>query len=89
MWAMCFPVCSRTIDLLSSAECLCEDEKFKDSSAMRRLIQQRQMEVKAVYREKELVNGLVNMCRKLQEHLKGLCVYVCMQLCVDFVFCTW
>lgn len=76
MWFICIPV-NGTIDLFSSAECLCGDERYKDSSAMRRLLQQRQKEAGAVYHEKKLVDGLVSMCHKLQEHLKGMCVRAC------------
>ncbi|XP_076122057.1 E3 ubiquitin-protein ligase rnf213-alpha-like isoform X3 [Alosa pseudoharengus] len=55
---------------LLKTECLCGDKRLKDDSAMRRLLQQRQKEVEAVYHEKKLVDGLLNMCQKLQEHLK-------------------
>lgn len=39
---------------------------------MNRLIQWRQGEVKAVNREKELIDILVAMSRKLEEYLEGL-----------------
>ncbi|XP_062387528.1 E3 ubiquitin-protein ligase rnf213-alpha [Sardina pilchardus] len=55
---------------LLKTECLCGDGRFKDDSAMRRLLLQRQKEVTAVYHEKKLVDGLLIMCQKLQEHLK-------------------
>ncbi|KAL2100664.1 hypothetical protein ACEWY4_002425 [Coilia grayii] len=59
-----------TFTALLKTECLCEDERFRDSRDMKTLLQQRQEEVAAVQHEKTLVDGLVNMCHKLQEHLQ-------------------
>lgn len=39
---------------------------------MRRLLQLRKDEVKAVYHDSELVKGLIAMCRNIQEHLAGI-----------------
>ncbi|XP_036409284.1 E3 ubiquitin-protein ligase rnf213-alpha isoform X2 [Megalops cyprinoides] len=57
------------IELLK-IDCLSDSERCKDSASMRRLLQWRQEEVKAVYHERELVDSLISMCRKLQEHIK-------------------
>lgn len=60
-----------------NADCLSENERYKDSAPMKRLLMCRQEEVKAVYHEKELVEVLLTMSRKLQEHVVGRCVCVC------------
>ncbi|KAJ8398812.1 hypothetical protein AAFF_G00420090 [Aldrovandia affinis] len=56
------------IELLK-IDCLSDNERCKDRSAMGRLLLWRQDEVKAVYRERELVESLITMSRKLQEHI--------------------
>ncbi|XP_035253680.1 E3 ubiquitin-protein ligase rnf213-alpha-like isoform X6 [Anguilla anguilla] len=56
------------IELLT-IDCLSDNEKCKDSSAMRRLLQWRRDEVEAVYRERKLVESLITMSDKLQEHI--------------------
>lgn len=38
---------------------------------MMTLLQHRQREVKALYREKELVDVILTMCGKLEEHMTG------------------
>lgn len=55
-------------------DCLSQDEHYKDNTKMKRLIQCRQDEVKAVYHEKELVDLFLSMCRKLEEHMTGMVV---------------
>lgn len=54
------------------ADCLCEGMLYKDRGKMKRLIQRRQGEVKAVYREKELIDHLVVMSTQLKEHMEGM-----------------
>ncbi|KAK3552318.1 hypothetical protein QTP86_010384 [Hemibagrus guttatus] len=54
---------------LVKIDCLCENIKCKDSNAMRRLLQSREDEVKAIYHDSELVKGLIAMCRNIQEHI--------------------
>ncbi|XP_064171480.1 E3 ubiquitin-protein ligase rnf213-alpha-like isoform X4 [Anguilla rostrata] len=56
------------IELLK-IDCLSDNEKCKDSSAMRRLLQWRREEVEAVYHERKLVESLITMSHKLQEHI--------------------
>ncbi|KAJ7989846.1 hypothetical protein DPEC_G00308720 [Dallia pectoralis] len=66
---------STFIELLN-IDCLSENDSYKDSVLMKRLLQWRREEVKAVYHEKELLEVLFTMCLKLQEHVvvdfKGL-----------------
>lgn len=54
------------------ADCLCENTHDKDRAKMRRLIQWRRGEVNAVYHEKELIDILVAMSRKLEEYMQGM-----------------
>ncbi|XP_070779019.1 E3 ubiquitin-protein ligase rnf213-alpha [Enoplosus armatus] len=56
------------LDLLK-IDCLSENEQFKDNAKMRRLLQCRQDEVKAVYHEKALVDILLTMSHNLEEHM--------------------
>ncbi|KAK6312343.1 hypothetical protein J4Q44_G00180070 [Coregonus suidteri] len=58
-----------TFTELLKIDCLSENERYKDSAPMKRLLLCRQEEVKAVYHEKELVEVLLTMSRKLQEHV--------------------
>eukprot|EP00063_Salmo_salar_P083286 XP_014058121.1 PREDICTED: E3 ubiquitin-protein ligase RNF213-like isoform X2 [Salmo salar] len=58
-----------TFTELLKIDCLSENERYKDSAPMKRLLMCRQEEVKAVYHEKELVEVLLTMSRKLQEHV--------------------
>lgn len=39
---------------------------------MKRLLQSREDEVKAIYHDSELVKGLIAMCRNIQEHITGI-----------------
>lgn len=39
---------------------------------MRRLLQLRENEVKAIYHDSELVKGLIAMCQNIQEHVTGI-----------------
>ncbi|XP_041633633.1 E3 ubiquitin-protein ligase rnf213-alpha isoform X2 [Cheilinus undulatus] len=56
------------LDLLK-IDCLCDKEEYKDNAKMRRLLQCRQDEVKDVYHEKELIDALLTMSHKLEEHI--------------------
>ncbi len=53
-------------------DCLSENEQYKDNAKMRRLLQCRSEEVRAVYHDKELVNVFLTMCHKLEEHMTGM-----------------
>lgn len=72
-------VCLLNVCFDLNADCLSENERYKDSAPMKRLLMCRQEEVKAVYHEKELVEVLLTMSRKLQEHVVGRCVCVCIR----------
>ncbi len=52
-------------------DCFCENEKYKDTTAMKRLLQSRQEEVEAINHERALVDALITMSRNLQEHVMG------------------
>ncbi|XP_071329691.1 E3 ubiquitin-protein ligase rnf213-alpha [Trachinotus anak] len=54
---------------LLKIDCLSENEQYRDNTKMRRLLQCRQDEVKAVYHEKELVDVFLAMSHKLEEHM--------------------
>ncbi|XP_028841461.1 LOW QUALITY PROTEIN: E3 ubiquitin-protein ligase rnf213-alpha-like [Denticeps clupeoides] len=54
---------------LLKTECLCEQEMLQKATSVKRLLQHRQDEMNAVYHEKNLVDGLITMCHKLQDHL--------------------
>ncbi|KAF4115423.1 E3 ubiquitin-protein ligase rnf213-alpha isoform X2 [Onychostoma macrolepis] len=54
---------------LLNLECFCECEQYKDTTAMKRLLQSRQEEVKAINHERALVDALITMSRNLQEHV--------------------
>ncbi|XP_023265809.1 E3 ubiquitin-protein ligase RNF213 [Seriola lalandi dorsalis] len=54
---------------LLKINCLSENEQYKDSAKMRRLLQWRRDEVKAVYHEKQLVDIFLTMSHKLEEHM--------------------
>ncbi|XP_041853322.1 E3 ubiquitin-protein ligase rnf213-alpha isoform X2 [Melanotaenia boesemani] len=54
---------------LLEIECFTENGQYRDPGKMRRLLQHRQTEVKAVYHEKELVDIVLTMCHKLEEHM--------------------
>lgn len=53
-------------------DCFCENEKYKDTIVMRRLLQSRQEEVKSINHERALVDALITMSRNLQEHVMGI-----------------
>ncbi|CAJ1075084.1 E3 ubiquitin-protein ligase rnf213-alpha [Xyrichtys novacula] len=61
------------LDLLK-IDCLADKEQYRDGGKMRRLIQCRRDEVTAVYHEKELVDTLLTMSHKLEEHMTGMAV---------------
>lgn len=73
-------------------DCLSENEQYKDIAKMKRLLQCREDEVKAVYHEKELMDVLLTMCQKLEEHMTGTVImsgeltYFIMQLCSGLQF---
>lgn len=52
-------------------ECFCENEQYRDTNAMKRLLQCRQEEVKAISHESALVDALITMGRSLEEHVTG------------------
>ncbi|XP_026120794.1 E3 ubiquitin-protein ligase rnf213-alpha-like [Carassius auratus] len=54
-------------DLLN-LDCFCDNEQFRDTNAMNRLLDCRQEEVKAIYHENSVVDALIKMCRNLQIH---------------------
>ncbi|XP_013865501.1 E3 ubiquitin-protein ligase RNF213 [Austrofundulus limnaeus] len=54
---------------LLKIDCLSEKEQYKDKDKMKTLLQHRQQELKDVYIEKELVEALLTMCHKLEEHM--------------------
>uniref|UniRef100_UPI003AABD3E1 E3 ubiquitin-protein ligase rnf213-alpha n=1 Tax=Centroberyx gerrardi TaxID=166262 RepID=UPI003AABD3E1 len=54
---------------LLKIDCLSENDHCQDNAKMRRLLVWRQDEVKAVYHEKELVDILLTMSHKLEEHM--------------------
>ncbi|KAM9843458.1 E3 ubiquitin-protein ligase rnf213-alpha-like [Aulostomus maculatus] len=54
---------------LLKIDCLSEIEQYKDHAKMKMLLQCRQDEVDAVYHEKELVDIMLTMCHKLEEHM--------------------
>ncbi|KAM9393995.1 E3 ubiquitin-protein ligase rnf213-alpha-like isoform 2-T2 [Pholidichthys leucotaenia] len=54
---------------LLKIDCLSENEQYRDNYKMRRLLQCRENEVKAVYHEKVLVDVLVTVSHQLEEHM--------------------
>nr|XP_019957387.1 PREDICTED: E3 ubiquitin-protein ligase RNF213 [Paralichthys olivaceus] len=54
---------------LLKIDCLSENEQYKDTAKMKRLLQCRQNEVNAVYHEKKLVDVFLTMSHKLEEHM--------------------
>uniref|UniRef100_A0AAV2KJR2 Ring finger protein 213 n=1 Tax=Knipowitschia caucasica TaxID=637954 RepID=A0AAV2KJR2_KNICA len=55
---------------LIKIDCFIEDKLYRDTEKMKRLLQQRQCEVAAIYREKDLVDTLVHRIHQLQEFMK-------------------
>ncbi|XP_041861895.1 E3 ubiquitin-protein ligase rnf213-alpha-like [Melanotaenia boesemani] len=55
---------------LLKMDVLCDDGRCKDDRSMRRLLKLRQEEAEAVHTEKELVEGLLQNCQELPEHVK-------------------
>ncbi len=53
-------------------DCFCDDEQYRDTNAMNRLLDCRQEEVDAVYHDKSLVDALITMCHNLQKHPRGI-----------------
>ena len=60
------------VHYLIFTDCLSENEQYKDNTKMKRLLQCREGEVKAVYHEKELVDVFLTMSHKLEEHMTGM-----------------
>ncbi|XP_061567180.1 E3 ubiquitin-protein ligase rnf213-alpha-like [Cololabis saira] len=56
------------LDLLK-IECLSETGQYRDMAKIKRLLQCRQDEVRSVYHEVELVDVILTMCHKLEEHV--------------------
>ncbi|XP_061567178.1 E3 ubiquitin-protein ligase rnf213-alpha [Cololabis saira] len=56
------------LDLLK-IECLSETGQYRDMAKIKRLLQCRQDEVRSVYHEVELVDVILTMCHKLEEHM--------------------
>ncbi|XP_034046727.1 E3 ubiquitin-protein ligase rnf213-alpha [Thalassophryne amazonica] len=54
---------------LLKTDCFAENEQYKNTDKMTRILQCRQDEVAAVYHEKELVNAFLTMSHKLEEHM--------------------
>lgn len=61
----------RSCDCTVFPECFCDNEQYKDTNAMKRLLQSRQEEMKAIIHESTLVDALITMCRSLEEHVIG------------------
>ncbi|XP_073332592.1 E3 ubiquitin-protein ligase rnf213-alpha-like [Pagrus major] len=57
------------VDLLK-IDGLCDDGRCTDDGHMTTLLKLREDEVKAVHREKKLVEGLLQVCRELPEHVE-------------------
>ena len=53
-------------------ECLAEDPQYQDEDRMCTLLRHRYDEMKAVYNEKDLVDVVVKMSHKLEEHMRGM-----------------
>ncbi|XP_029014016.1 E3 ubiquitin-protein ligase rnf213-alpha isoform X2 [Betta splendens] len=54
---------------LLKIDCLSEKQQYKETGKMRRLLQWRQDEMKAVYHEKQLLDVFLTMSHKLEEHM--------------------
>lgn len=57
---------------LSLTDCLAENELYKENAKMKRLLECRQDEVKAVYHEKALLDSFLTMSHKLEKHMTGM-----------------
>lgn len=53
------------------AECFTGNEHYRNNDKMKRLIDWRHDEVRAVYHEKDLLHILLTMTHKLEEHMTG------------------
>ncbi|RVE69573.1 hypothetical protein OJAV_G00079040 [Oryzias javanicus] len=54
---------------LQKIDCLSESGQYRSTVKIRRLLDHRQREMKAVHHEKKLVDVLLNMSRKLEDHM--------------------
>lgn len=57
--------------VLVYTDCLFEHEKYQDAEKMRVLLNCRQKEFEAIYHDKKLIDVLVTMSHKLEEHMTG------------------
>ncbi|CAB1317918.1 unnamed protein product [Coregonus sp. 'balchen'] len=55
---------------LLNIDVLCDDGRCQDGKAMKQLLKWREEEMEAITNDKEMVEGLLIFCHKLQEHLK-------------------
>lgn len=53
------------------ADCFAGSERYRNNDKMKRLIDCRHDEVRAVYHEKELLDILLTMIHNLEEHITG------------------
>ena len=53
---------------------LAVDPEYEDEHRMCTLVRHRETEMRAVYNEKDLVDVVVKMSHKLEEHMTGMCV---------------
>lgn len=60
------------LPVVISTDCLIGKEQYKNLSKMKTFLQHREEEVKAVYHEKELVDVILTMSHKLEEHMTGM-----------------
>ncbi|KAM9745174.1 E3 ubiquitin-protein ligase rnf213-alpha-like isoform 2-T2 [Menidia menidia] len=54
---------------LLKIDCFSESGKYSDNTKMKRLLEHRQNEIKTLRHEKELVDVILTMCHKLEEHI--------------------
>ena len=53
---------------------LAEDPQYQDEGRMRIMLKHREAEMGDVHNEKDLVDVVVKMSHKLEEHMTGMCV---------------
>ena len=59
---------------LTFTDCLAEDPLYQDYDRMCTLFRHREDEMRAVHYEKDLVDVIVKMSHKLEEHINGMLV---------------
>ena len=57
---------------LTFTDCLAEDPQYQDEERMCTLLRHRDAEMRAVYNETDLVDVVVKMSQKLEEHMTGI-----------------